>query len=77
MAFLQKKDYPSALDAFQAALNEGYYAAALKLGRLHSEGTAIERDTDKALAYFQQLSDSGDGEGEHQLGLIHFHGTGW
>eukprot|EP01127_Copromyxa_protea_P011650 TRINITY_DN2948_c0_g1_i2.p1 TRINITY_DN2948_c0_g1~~TRINITY_DN2948_c0_g1_i2.p1 ORF type:complete len:328 (+),score=60.59 TRINITY_DN2948_c0_g1_i2:148-984(+) len=57
-------------------MDEGYIAAALKLGQLYVEGNGVQRDIEKATACFKFVSEAGDGEGEHQLGVLQFHGIG-
>lgn len=73
---LQKRDYVTAQVALLEAVQSGYTVAALHLGRVYRDGLGVERDLDKAMKYFRMLSEDGDAEGEHQLGLIHFHGLG-
>lgn len=76
IAALHKKDYKTAQASLQQAVEEGHTLALVQLGRLYRAGTGVERDIDMASVYFKKASEAGDGEGEHQLGLLHLHSTG-
>ncbi|WP_449394942.1 hypothetical protein [Devosia riboflavina] len=70
-------DAMAARDYYQAALDQGIAAGAVKLGLLYLNGAGTLRpDPAKAADYFEQAAADGDDLARIQLALMHFEGRG-
>lgn len=70
-------DAMAARDYYQAALDQGIAAGAVKLGLLYLNGAGTLRpDPEKAAEFFEQAAADGDDLARIQLALMHFEGRG-
>jgi TPR repeat protein len=70
-------DAMAARDYYQAALDQGIAAGAVKLGLLYLNGAgALRPDPAKAADFFEQAAADGDDLARIQLALMHFEGRG-
>ncbi len=59
-----------------SAAEKGETEACTILGAVHLDGSRVERDFDKARAWFEKAAAAGDASAEFGLGDIHFNGLG-
>ena len=55
---------------------EGNAAAQCNLGRCYSEGKGVEKDSIKAVEWYQKSADQGYAQGQNSLGLCYLNGDG-
>ncbi len=73
---LQEKQYKDAAEHFQKALNKGERGAATMLGRIYHAGLGVEKDTRKAVVYFEIDALRKVPEAMNLLGVMLFTGRG-
>jgi TPR repeat protein len=44
------------------------------LGYIHENGFGVDKDYDRALAWYRKSSDNGDALARYMIGLFHYHG---
>ncbi|WP_304640411.1 tetratricopeptide repeat protein [Pseudomonas sp.] len=67
---------PLALEACEAAAEQGDMQAQFELGDFYYQGERAERDLEKALEWFEDASVQGHPMAQYRLGMMHYQGDG-
>lgn len=67
---------PLALEACEAAAEQGDMQAQFELGDFYYHGERAERDLGKALEWFEDASVQGHPMAQYRLGMMHYQGDG-
>lgn len=73
---LQRKDYPAARRAFEAAAKAGDARADYYLGRMYLMAEGVRADYAKAVRYLRRAADKGNANAQFYLGNLYYLGEG-
>src|SRR3546814_20243949 len=69
-------DYKGAFDAWLPLAEGGDLAAMRNIGHLYRWGQGVDRDIDKAIAWYQRAADAGFARAQANLAAIYLQGDG-
>lgn len=76
LMLVEQEDYDRVLPLLRTADGRGDSNAAVNLGVLFERGVGIDKDPEKAFAYYTKASDLGNIDGMFNLGSCYEHGVG-
>lgn len=71
MAAIGKKDYASALKAFEVSASKGHAASQYILGLMYKEGNGVPKDYKEAVKWSRLAADQGYADAQELLGMIY------